>query len=1486
MATATTTGSEADAAALAPFHPLVRRWFAGAFGSPTPAQVAGWPPIAAGENALILAPTGSGKTLAAFLWGLNTIIADRIENRPAGRLLYISPLKALNYDVERNLDAPLAGIAAVAERAGMRAPPVSVAVRTGDTPARERRRMLRTPPDILITTPESLYLLLTSRGREMLADVRTVIVDEIHAVAGTKRGAHLALSMERLERAVRAGGGRLQRIGLSATQRPLDEIARFLGGHEDDGSPRPVAIADAGAAPDLDLRVVVPVDDMRVLPDAQDGQGAQGPGSENRRRSIWPAMYPELLQLIRAHRSTLLFVNNRRLAERLALRLNELAEDEVALAHHGSLARERRTLIEERLKAGDLKALVATSSLELGIDMGAIDLVIQVESPRSVARGLQRVGRAGHQRDTTSRGRIFPTHRGDLAECAAVVANMRAGAIEPTHIPALPLDVLAQQIVATCAERTWTVDDLHALARGAAPYADLSREQLEGVLDMLAGRYPGDELAELRPRVVWDRVAGTVRGRDGAQRLAVQNAGTIPDQGLYAVVLPDGGRVGELDEEMVYEARSGQTFMLGASSWRIEEITRDRVVVTPAPGAPGSLPFWKGDGLGRPLELGEAVGRLSRELLAAPVDAAARRLADESAFDARAAGNLLTYLREQEAATGTVPSDRAVVVERFRDEVGDWRICVLSPFGARVHAPWAMAVAARVRAATGQEAHAIWSDDGIALHLPEADEPPSADLVLIDPEEVEELVVGELGNTALFGASFRQNAARALMIPRRRPGQRTPLWQQRLKAQNLLQVARRFGSFPIVLETYRECLNDRFDMAGLRGLLTRIRTRELAVVEVETPTASPFAGSLLFAYVASFMYDDDTPVGERRAHALSLNRDLLRELLGHEELRDLIDAGALAELEDDLQGLSERMRARGTDGLHDLLRRIGDLSDAEIAARLRGPADAPALVDQLVRERRAARVRVAGEERVIAAEDAGRYRDALGAMPPGGLPAAFLERVDDALAGLIARFARSHGPFHARDAAARFGLEADEARAVLARLEEGGGLVRGELRPGGSGREWCDADVVRRLRQASLAAARREIAPVEAAELGRFLPRWHGIDRPEGAGAAESLRRALVPLVGLPLPPAQWEGEVLPRRCRGYAPSLLDELAARGEIVWVGAGSGGVGGGRVAIYFREDAPLLGPPPADPAPGDPVTVALRAALAAGGGFWEEILGAVGAPREEVFTALWSLVWAGEVTNDMWLPLRAPRRLPPLQRPTVGRRRRGVPRWSAPSAVAGRWSLTARLFADAAEPAERLRAAAELLVERHGVLTRPAVLSEGTTGGFAALYPALRDLETLGACRRGYFIAGLGGAQFAAPGAVERLRDGADAGGEIPEAVILGAADPAQPFGAAAPWPATTTGRTPARVFGAQVVLLDGAPVLYLERGGRGLVTFGPPEPRWTEPALAALAAWMRADRGRRRAIERVDGAPAHESALLGALAGAGFRTDLRGVAPGA
>jgi ATP-dependent Lhr-like helicase len=1519
---------------LAGFSDSTRAWFEAAFAAPTPAQEQAWPAIASGDHALISAPTGSGKTLAAFLWALDRLGAeraagsegDRRRDTPATtRLVYVSPLKALSYDIERNLRAPLRGIGA----------DLRVAIRTGDTPQRERAQMLREPPDILITTPESLYLMLTSRAREILRGVRWAIVDEIHAVAATKRGAHLALTLERLDALTTQP---LQRIALSATQRPLEEIAKFLV-----GPTRKCRIVDAGTRKPLDLKIHVPVESMSE-PEAPPSADPLEPvtGGEAL-RGIWPAIYPELLRLIGEHRSTIVFVNNRRSAERLALRLNELAGEEgkpaeIARAHHGSLAREERLVVEELLKGGEIPCIVATSSLELGIDMGAVDLVLQVESPKSVAAGLQRIGRAGHGVGDVSKGRIFPKFRGDLLECAVVAKGMREGAIESTVVPRNPLDVLAQQIVAMAAAEEGdtqdreadgggtdegglavdgglSVDELHALITRTYTYAELSRRQLENVLDMLDGRYPSSDFGDLRPRIVWDRLAGTIRARKGARQLAIVNAGTIPDRGLYRVTLPDGRRVGELDEEMVYEARPGQVFLLGASSWRIEEIGRDRVIVTPAPGAPGAVPFWKGDGLGRPKQLGEAIGAFSRWAVAQPAEVLER----DYDLDPRAARNLLDYLREQQAATRVLPSDQTVVLERFRDEIGDWRLCILSPHGGRVHAAWGLALAARIRVELGLEADAIWSDDGIAIHLPDADEPPSAELIMIEPDELEELVVGELASSALYGARFREAAARALLIPRAYPGKRTPLWQQRLKAQTLLEVTRRYSDFPIVLEAYRECLRDVLDLPGLRDLLTKLHSRELSLVEVETPVASPFASSLLFDYVATYMYEGDAPNAERRAAALSLDRDLLRELLGQEELRELIDPGALERLEADLQRLSEHTRAATRDELHDTLRLVGELTAAEAAARVHAGVDAGALLETLERERRVVRVRVGGEERFIDAADAGLYRDALGVVPPGGLPEAFIADVPDALLKLLRRYAATHGPFPTAQLAARYGLAPGIVEVALRELERTGELARGELRPGGEGHEWCEVEVLRRLRRASLAALRKEIEPAERRAYAAFLPAWHGVDRwgggvrSDGAGV-DRLREQLVPLQGLALTPRTWEREVLPRRVGAYSPVWMDELCASGELVWIGAGALGRNDGRVALYFREDAALLGPPPrrGDPPAADELGEQVRARLAQGPCFFTDLLADVPEPAAAIQEALWDLVWAGAVTNDGFAPLRAPRLTLAGGRSGAvgGRQAMGAPvsgsvggaqrrmpagRFSARRRAgrplahpSGRWSLTAPLFADptAEDPAARWRALAELLLERHGILTRELVLAEGVPGGFSALYPELCRLETLGVARRGYFVEGLGGAQFALPGAVERLR--AERPKDEPQTLVLAATDPAQPYGAALAWPrregaAEESARhSPARVPGALVVLVGAEPALYLERGGRALRVLldGVEDPR-LPLALGALAEHVRAGRlSGRIALERVDGEPVLGTPWEAALAAVGFRAGPR------
>lgn len=1464
-------------------------WFSDNFPEPTPVQTRGWPEIASGAHALLVAPTGSGKTLAAFLAGIDRVMQLPNDAPPGVRVLYISPLKALVYDVECNLRAPLTGILRTAERLGERVRPVRVAMRTGDTPQQERRAQLKDPAEILVTTPESLYLLLGSKARETLRSVHTVIIDEVHALAPTKRGAHLALSLERLAQITHTDP---QRIGLSATVNPPETAAAFLGGD------RPVRIVDTSARPMIELSVVVPVADMEAVqaPATTTPPGPKRGGSilgelyarevarPTPERGIWPAIYPALVRAIREHRSTLIFVNSRGLAERLTQRLNEAAEEPLVLAHHGSVSHERRAEIEEGLKAGRLKGIVATSSLELGVDMGAVDLVVLVESPGSVARGLQRVGRAGHQVGAVSRGILYPKFRGDLLECAVVSEAMLEGLLEPIAVPRNPLDVLAQQLVAMVCDAPRSVAELEHLVRRAHPYRELSRPLLEGVLDMLSGHYPSAEFADLRPWLAWDRSEDRLTPRRGAPMATRLNAGTIPDRGLYAVHLggADGPRLGELDEEMVFETRAGENILLGASTWRVEEITRDRVIVSPAPGEPGKLPFWHGDSLGRPVELGRRLGALTGKLGRMGQEEAAHWLAGHTPLDRLAAGNLAAYVHEQKQHTGVLPTDRAITVERFRDELGDWRVCILSPFGARIHAPWGMALQHRLSAGSGFEVQVMYTDDGIVLRFADTDALPEVTELIPDPEGLETLITEQLASTALFAGLFRENAARALLLTRNRPEGRTPLWAQRMKSAQLLATVSRYPAFPIVLETYRQALSDVFDLAGLKALLADIRARRVRVDEVETRSASPFARSLVFAYVAAYIYEQDAPLAERRAQALTLDRGLLAELLGQAELRELLDAQVLEELEAELAHETDETRARDADELHDLLRRLGDQTLEELTRRC--TADPAPWLETLSRSGRAAAVRIAGETRFIAPEDAGLYRDALGVAPPPGLPDAFLNPVPDALAQLLRRFARTHGPFLTRQAARRFGLTETQVIPVLRALLTEGRLVQGELRPGGTEPEWCDADILRRLKRRTLARLRHQAAPVDARALARFLPDWHGVN-PEPAqarGGAERLLEVVGQLEGLPLPWSLLAEVILPARIKGFTLDLLDMAAATGQVIWVGVGAQGPRDGRVALYRRERAPLLLAPP-ETVPDEPLHRTLLDHLnRQGASFTLDLQDAVQrshpeANGEDFRAALWDLVWAGVISNDTFAPLRALAR--GSARSTSRSARRG-----GQVLAGGRWSRVDSLGGEGVSDTERAVARAEMLLERYGIVSREAAQAENLPGGFGAVYRVLKAMEEAGRIRRGYFVEGLSGAQFAWAGAVDRLRgirleDDPQAGGEA-EVRWLPAMDPANPFGALLPWPEPADETRPRRVPGAWVILVDGFAVLYLGPGGKHLVTLHA-EPQRLAAACRALQQIPRTGRRRLMIIEQVDGVAAQDSALAPVLREAGFVRDYRG-----
>jgi ATP-dependent Lhr-like helicase len=1467
--------------ALSRFSKATSTWFRDAFDAPTPAQRGAWPAILDGQSTLLVAPTGSGKTLAAFLCALDRLLFSPEPDKLARcRVLYVSPLKALAVDVERNLRAPLAGIERTADRLGILHRTLDVSMRTGDTPAAERARFQRRPGDILITTPESLYLLLTSQARETLRSVETVIIDEIHALAPQKRGSHLFLSLERLE-ALRDPGKRLQRIGLSATQKPLEEIAKLLGGFEEalgKGQsvlvPRPVEIVDARSDRHLELTIEVPVEDMGSMKSADTPGALRDKAADGSPRSIWMSIHPRLVELVRAHRSTMIFVNNRRLAERLSSAINETAGEPLSRAHHGSVAREQRVEIEDALKSGTLPCIVATSSLELGLDIGAVELVVQIESPPSVSSGIQRVGRANHHVGGNPRGTLFPKHRGDLVACAEAARRMRSGEIEETRYPRNPVDVLAQQMVAIVAsEDSMQVDALYALVRRAAPFAELTRTTLDGVLDMLTGRYPSDEFAELRPRLTWHRSEGLLEARKGAKRLAIVNAGVIPDRGLYGVFLADGDekksrRVGELDEEMVFEAREGEVFVLGASSWRIQEITHDRVLVTPAPGEPGKMPFWHGDRMGRSVELGRGIGALLRHVSREDDAAAEKRLATHHFLSDVAAKNLVRYVREQEESPYLLPTDRQIVVERFVDEVGDTRVCVLSPFGARVHAPLSICIAEKARLELGTLAESVYTDDGIVLRFPEAGEVPDIEALLPSPDEIEELLVNALGQTALFASHFRECAGRALLLPRRHPGKRSPLWAQRKRAADLLQVASRYGSFPILLETYRECLKDVFDVPSLTALMTDVKMRKLRVATVDADKPSPFSVNLLFSYVGNFIYEADAPLAERRAAALTIDHTQLRELLGQVELRELLDPVAVADVSHMVARLA--YPPKHPDELHDLLLFLGDLSQGELAARLGERVDE--LVTPLLTSRRAVRVRIASEERVIAAEDTGRYLYALGVMPPAGMPLAFLEKPAEPLVDLLSRYARTHGPFRGADAAQRYGLPVEQVALALDSLVVRGRVLRGELHPEHAGEFYCDAEVLRSIKRRSLAALRKEIEPVDRLAYARFLLRHHGILR--SSRGLDTLRKALERLEGAPLALGALERDILPARVVGFLANDLDHLLASGELVWRGVEASASGAGRIALYFRDHFEELAPP-ATRAEG-PLVDKIRATLEARGAvFFHDLAKLVGAFPHDVLDALWELVWAGEVTNDTLQPLRS------LARNGQSDRKRGVRVSRVLPGSEGRWTL---LPVGSASETVRRAGLVRTLLTRHGVLVREALKAEGVAGGFSAVYEVLRALEEAGRVRRGYFIEGLGAAQFAEPGADEVLRSEREPQEPgIPR--LLAATDPASPWGAALPWPARD-GARPMRADGAHVILGDDARLLgWLGRSERSLLTFfeGEPRERAAQSKTLAEALARAVDRRLRTGflIAQVDGEDVASSDLAGALASAGFQPTSRG-----
>lgn len=1436
---------------LGTFSDAVRGWFLDRFAGPTEVQTRAWETIAIGANALVIAPTGSGKTLAAFLQAIDDLMNEKAATakwQRGVRVLYVSPLKALGADVERNLAVPLEEIAA---RVGADVR-VEMGMRTGDTSASERARLQRKPPDILITTPESLYLILTSRAREMLRSVRTVIVDEIHSIAGNKRGAHLSLSLERLDDLV---GHPVQRVGLSATVEPQEEVARFLGGVQ------PVSVVAAEGRTDADISVRVPVRDMTAIPAVGD----------DRASSIWPYLESAILDEVLAHASTIVFVNSRGLCERLTARLNDryaqrvagrtdkdaiaemagravrsdigstsalsgAADATIAKAHHGSVSKEQRALVENELKTGTLRCVVATSSLELGIDMGEVDLVIQVAPPPSVASGLQRIGRANHHVAGRSKAIMFPRVRTETIDCAAAVEGMAAGLIESTHLVDRPLDVLAQQTVAAvslCPDGL-SADDWFGVVKRSANFAELSRDAFDAVIGMLSGVFASGDVAEFAPRITVDAGTGMLMPLPRSQRLAVSAGGTIPDRGSYPAMLPEGSaeggrrRVGELDEEMVHESRVGDRIILGTSTWRIAEIDRDRVIVEPAPGAAARLPFWHGESTGRAYDEALRRGALVRCLAGSSQETVETRLIVDG-LDAFARENLKGLLAHQRQATGVVPDDRTVIIEVCADEEGDDRIVIHASFGKRVCEPWALAITARVRERFGFDPQAMAADTGIVVRFPQAESGDLPDLAafLFDPDEAERIVAAEVGATALFAARFRECASRALLVASRQPGKRAPLWQQRVKGGQLLEAARREGDFPLLAEAARECLHDVYDMGALRQVMEDIDTGAVRVSAVRTQTPSPFAAPLLFGYVADHLYEGDLPHAERRHALLSVDADLLGELLGSDKAAEVLDQAVVDAVQAELQGTAAGYRARGVEGVCELLRRVGPLSTSNVACRTDGPLDAMeddeaaacaddeqarALLDELEAGHRAFRTQIAGAPVWAVAEDAARLRAVLGAPCPDW---ARIEgdagSAETLLDGVIARILRTNALCTAESIAQELGLGTALVEESLRRLAGQGRAVQMAYPADAPIPSWTDPVVMRRLRARSLAAARQAIAPVDQATYLRYLFDLQGIGDAEGVDGIDRLAEIIAQFEGVFLPAQLWEASVFPTRMAGYDPVLLDDLLACGDVVWQGGTDGK--GNHVIAFYPSDSPFC------PVRIEPCDRTDQGALAEM--VWN------GCASSDSFAFVRASI-AGRLVERIDLTSAMPRRAHSRR---AGRRyaasagakrearERVIERTARDAAFMGTWW---KMETPEVNDTVCAMDIVDSLLDRYGVVTRDIALGAGVPGGLGSLYPVLRSREDAGELLRGAFVEGMGPSQFAAVDTIEHLRSFADAG--TGPAIVLDADDPIDLLGRGLPWPASTVNAKPARRAGALVVFWKGMPILHISAHGRDIISF--------------------------------------------------------------